>query len=232
MMLQGISGVTAPHLKDIGFDPGYIALVLSAHSISLTVFKFGVGWIYDRKGLRFTSNVCFIASVVVMLAMAVIANNVTGRALAMICTVGMSLALPLETVMLPIYAADLFGEHSYNKFLGIVSAANTAGFALGAPVANLVFDLTGSYIGAFYGGAALMVIATVVMQFVITAAHKEQKKVEEVGGQAVLGRQHSHTTPWLTERHGYDPTYRRVLRSRGADGDRHSGHAVCDYCGP
>lgn len=178
MMLQGISGVTAPHLKDIGFDPSYIALVLSAHSISLTVFKFGVGWIYDRKGLRFTSNVCFIASVVVMLAMAVIANNVTGRALAMICTVGMSLALPLETVMLPIYAADLFGEHSYNKFLGIVSAANTAGFALGAPTANLVFDLTGSYIGAFYGGAALMVIATVVMQFVVTAAHKEQKKVE------------------------------------------------------
>ncbi len=28
----------------------------------------------------------------------------------------------------------------------------------------------------------------------------------EVGGQAVLGRQYSGTTPWLTERHGYDPT--------------------------
>ncbi len=31
-------------------------------------------------------------------------------------------------------------------------------------------------------------------------------KVLEVGGQAVLGRQYSGTTPWLTERHGYDPT--------------------------
>ena len=29
---------------------------------------------------------------------------------------------------------------------------------------------------------------------------------EEVGGQAVLGRQSRYTTPWLTERHGYDPT--------------------------
>ncbi len=28
----------------------------------------------------------------------------------------------------------------------------------------------------------------------------------EVGGQAVLGRQGILTTPWLTERHGYDPT--------------------------
>ncbi len=30
----------------------------------------------------------------------------------------------------------------------------------------------------------------------------------EVGGQAVLGRQCHKSTPWLTERHGYDPTYR------------------------
>ncbi len=29
---------------------------------------------------------------------------------------------------------------------------------------------------------------------------------KKVGGQAVLGRQDSLTTPWLTERHGYDPT--------------------------
>ena len=27
----------------------------------------------------------------------------------------------------------------------------------------------------------------------------------EVGGQAVLGRQHLKPTPWLTKRHGYDP---------------------------
>ncbi len=28
----------------------------------------------------------------------------------------------------------------------------------------------------------------------------------KVGGQAVLGRQIKSSTPWLTERHGYDPT--------------------------
>ena len=29
---------------------------------------------------------------------------------------------------------------------------------------------------------------------------------QQVGGQAVLGRQDASPTPWLTERHGYDPT--------------------------
>ena len=35
----------------------------------------------------------------------------------------------------------------------------------------------------------------------------------KVGGQAVLGRQSLVSTPWLTERHGYDPTceIRRVI---------------------
>ncbi len=37
---------------------------------------------------------------------------------------------------------------------------------------------------------------------------------EEVGGQAVLGRQHHFSTPWLTERHGYDPTSRRARSPR------------------
>ena len=30
--------------------------------------------------------------------------------------------------------------------------------------------------------------------------------LRKVGGQAVLGRQGNGPTPWLTERHGYDPT--------------------------
>ena len=36
--------------------------------------------------------------------------------------------------------------------------------------------------------------------------------LKEVGGQAVLGRQNILPTPWLTERHGYDPTWRLNLK--------------------
>ncbi len=36
--------------------------------------------------------------------------------------------------------------------------------------------------------------------------------LRQVGGQAVLGRQTMAATPWLTERHGYDPTWRQNAR--------------------
>lgn len=165
-------------MEDVGLDVSNVALVLSVQSIALTIFKFAIGFIYDRTGLRITSNICFVTSVIILVILACVTDSPTGKVLAMIYGVGVSLAMPLETIMLPIYAADLFGEHSYNKLLGIVSAVNTAGYALGSPVANLCYDITGSYNIALYGGAALMVVATVVMQFVISAAHKEQKKVE------------------------------------------------------
>ena len=32
--------------------------------------------------------------------------------------------------------------------------------------------------------------------------------------QAVLGRQIRQSTPWLTERHGYDPTYTQIIREK------------------
>ncbi len=45
---------------------------------------------------------------------------------------------------------------------------------------------------------------------VVATAHTASDNVEtilfKVGGQAVLGRQNLYSTPWLTERHGYDPT--------------------------
>ena len=42
----------------------------------------------------------------------------------------------------------------------------------------------------------------------ITVARPSEDKAHrsQVGGQAVLGRQVVIATPWLTERHGYDPT--------------------------
>ena len=35
---------------------------------------------------------------------------------------------------------------------------------------------------------------------------QSENPIAKVGGQAVLGRQLQTATPWLTERHGYDPT--------------------------
>ena len=69
-------------------------------------------------------------------------------------------------------------------------------------------------------GLQTSVVSTLTLVVIITAAGTaigvvcgrlggvvDSLMMREVGGQAVLGRQIGNSSPWLTERHGYDPTW-------------------------
>ena len=170
--LQGITGIAKAHMRDMGLSPAYVAFAMSFHSISLTIFKFLTGIIYDKWGLRVTTSICCVTASVVMLLLACVTNSPTGMAIAMIYSIFSSLALPLETIMLPIFAGDLFGDASYERVLGIFVSVNVAGYAIGTPAVNLCYDVLGTYKPALIICGGIMVAITLTMQIVISKAHK------------------------------------------------------------
>ncbi|MBO7345347.1 MAG: MFS transporter [Clostridia bacterium] len=176
--LTAVNSVSAAHMRDVGLDAGYVATVLSLHSIALAGFKFLVGYIYDKFGLRITSGICTIVSIIVMVCLAIVTNSFEGKVLAMVYGIFSSLALPLETVMLSIYANDLFGEKSFSNAIGIITSTTTAGIATGSYFTNLSFDLLGSYKLSLLICAGIMAIVFVMLQFVINSVKKERKRVE------------------------------------------------------
>ena len=176
-MLQGIHGVAGAHMKDIKLDENYVTTLLSISSVVLTLSKFLTGAIFDKFGLRVATLFCSVAATISMVALALISNSPMGNTAAMVYGVVSALALPLETIMLPLYAADLFGEKDYSKMLGIFVAVNYAGYAVGSPVVNVVYDICHSYTPAFIFCAVLMTVVTVTMQFVIGKAHRFRKTV-------------------------------------------------------
>ncbi len=178
LVLQGITGIAAAHMRDVQISDTYIALVLSVHSISLAAFKFLAGFLYDRYGLRLTITMCTTSAVAVMILLAFASNSPMGMAFAMLYGIFSALALPLETIMLPIYASDLFGEKSFNQVLGIFVSVNTAGYALSGPLMNLCFDLLGSYKLALFIAAGLMLAIILSLQFVINTGNKYYKLEE------------------------------------------------------
>ncbi len=177
LVIQSVSTVAAAHMRDVGLDPAYVTTVVSVHALALAAFKFLTGFMYDHMGLRFTASVCSGAAVVCMLLLASLSNTDTGRTVAMVYGILSSLALPLETIMLPLFAGDLFGQKSYNKILGIVVSVNTAGYAVGAPLINGGFDLLGSYRPMFFLCAGLMVGVLILLQFTLNAAYREKKRI-------------------------------------------------------
>ncbi|MBR7163644.1 MAG: MFS transporter [Clostridia bacterium] len=185
MSLQGLSGIAVPHMYDIGLDVGFVALVTSFTSIILTISKFTTGFFYDRFGMRVSMNICFVCSFVSLFGLIVLTNSPAGQVLAFVRGFAGSFALPLETVMLPLFACEMFGNKDFDKFVGLFVSASYAGFALGSPFGNFCYDFFGSYQIAFLIFGIMMCFVTISMQFVLSAANRDRKiilsQIEENG---------------------------------------------------
>lgn len=172
MILHGVGEVAVMHMKDIGLDYGAIMGMLSFGSLLLAASKFLTGFLYDRFGLRLTTGFCMTASVIAACCLAVLKNDGIGYILAVVYVIIARFALPLETVMLPLYASDLFGKKDLAKVLGIFVSANVTGYAIGAPILNFCYDRLGTYAPALYAFAALMLVNLIMTQIVVKREHK------------------------------------------------------------
>lgn len=178
MCLQGIHGIAATHMKnDMGINSDFVATVLSLSSLVLTVSKFLAGISYDKLGLRWTLLVCQLCGMGSFICLALCGETNVGRALAMGYGILSPLSLPLETVLVSLMAADLFGEKDFSKLLGIFVGFNYAGYGVGGFVYNLFYDLTGSYVTILLATAVAMALIAISFQFILTAANKVRTQV-------------------------------------------------------
>ncbi|MBQ7348939.1 MAG: MFS transporter [Clostridia bacterium] len=179
LVLTGVISNYAAHLRDRGFNANQISVIAVVSSIALAVFKFLNGFVYDRAGLRVTITIDCVAALLVMVVLYFIVPTGLGFAFGVIYAILGGMALPLETVMLPIYVKDLFGQRAFSKVLGIFVSLNQVGYALGAPLMNLAYDLSGSYNIGLIISAIAMAITIILLQWVITSANKLKKLPEE-----------------------------------------------------
>lgn len=177
-ILQGIGGVYVAHMKDVGIDAGYVATVASVYALTLTVSKLLIGMLYDRYGLRLIMIMCQLSAVVAYALLAFLDASATGLVLAILFGVLYAIALPLETIVIPLITNELFGAASFDKILGIMAAMNYSGYAVSSPLVNLSFDMFGSYKPVLLLFSALMIPICIVFQFVIRAAAKAPERAD------------------------------------------------------
>lgn len=183
LMLQGIGSSYAAHMKDVGIDAGYIATIASVSSILLTCSKLLVGVMYDKLGLKIVMLICQISAVLAFAVLLLINASGVGMTMAVAYTIFKTLALPLETLMIPLIVFDLFGDASADKILGIFLALNYTGYAVGEPLINLCYDVLGSYKLAFVLCTILMLVVTVLFQFVLRTGYRDKKEIIDAQAQ-------------------------------------------------
>jgi MFS family permease len=175
MSLNGLGEIANLHMYDLGISKPFIATLATASSLCLMGSKFLNGFMYDRIGIRKTMNISYCSTFLALACVAMLSNTLTGKIIASVRVVFSAVALPLETVMISLFANELFGNKSFNKVVGIFSAATTAGFALASPFSQLWKKLFGSYTVSMIVFACLMLFVSVAMQFTIRAAYRDRK---------------------------------------------------------
>jgi MFS family permease len=179
MSLNGLGEISQLHMYAVGLSKPFVATLATMSSLLLMGSKFFNGFMYDRIGIKKTMNICYFSAFFSLICIIMITPDTLGKVFAYLRPIFSSIALPLETVMISVFANELFGSKSFNKVVGLFSAATTAGFALASPFSQLWELLFGDYTFAMISFAAFMLFVTVTMQFVIKCAHRDRKAIVE-----------------------------------------------------
>ena len=172
--LQSIGSITIVYMEDMGISAGFLSIVSTVSSLTLFGSKILTGAIYDRKGLRTALLVCQGCALCMFVMKGLITNSTLGMVLAMTATILSAMALPLETVMIPLLTNDLFGSASYAKVLGVFMAMNSLGLCLGTPLGELIRKIFGDYKPIFWMFSIVLMGVMVGFQFVLKAAEKDK----------------------------------------------------------
>ena len=175
--LQSIGSITIVNMTDMGLPAAFIAATATISSLTLACSKFLTGVIYDKRGLRFALLLCQLAALMMFMFNGMLTNSPLGMVLAVTATFLSAMAMPLETVMIPLLTNDLFGAASYTRVLGIFTAMNALGLCLGTPMGELIRNLFGNYRLCFWMFTLVMVIVIIGFQVVLNIAVKEKNAI-------------------------------------------------------
>lgn len=179
--LLSVGNIANPHFKDLGFSGEFIAVNSCIGSIGLAASKILVGILYDRLGLKISVNLCLFTALAAKLLLFFITAETT--VLAISYSVLMSIATPLETIMISIIVLDLFGRRCFHKTLALTTSLFTVGQALNTPLLNVPYDFMGNYMISFVVSmvaSVIIIVAFNASMISLKADAKNEKPVIEI----------------------------------------------------
>ncbi|MFC2039549.1 MFS transporter, partial [Chloroflexota bacterium] len=149
-----------PYLGSIGFDRSFssmIALLLPVASIG---GRLSSGWLADRIDNRKIFTASYVLMTVGLVLFGYVTEGTMWLILPFIITfsLGWGFGVTTRISLLRKY----FGRNNFGTILGFLSGIMMLGAITGAPLAGLIFDIWGSYQGAWLGFTTLTVAAAVL----------------------------------------------------------------------
>lgn len=173
--LISFTGAVIVHIPAAVTDAGY-STELASTIVSIYLFiaipgKMILGYIFDKFGVKagiLFGNIAFFGTMVALLF-------VSSLPMVYVMAVLFGFGTCIATVDASVIASKLFGTKYYGEIYGFTTTFTNAGYAVGAPVIGLVYDVAGSYAAAWVLFAVIAVVMTVLLLYSVNASKKEAR---------------------------------------------------------
>ena len=161
---------TSANLSDLGFAPEKAAAVLSFAALISSVSKPCYGVTLDKAGLK-AGAVSLGSAIAATAAAALMLNKIS--AAFYLYPLLLSFCACANSIPANAFASRLFGQQNFAAAASLLTFAATAGSAVGAPLAGVIFDKFGSYDPAWWGCMAAGAASAALLAF----AAQSQKSI-------------------------------------------------------
>lgn len=175
--VQAVQQHFAPMMGERGVALAAAGSLISLMALATVFTNIFVGTLNDRRGTLLAVMVALLGQSLSMVGY-VFSFGFVPLALS---TMLFAFGAAFPGVLIPILVMQVFGLRDYARVLGPVMAMLPAGMSLGTPLWGVAYDLTGSYTSALVVGAALTVLAALLLGWTIRSAPALRRRVEEAG---------------------------------------------------
>ena len=169
----GIRVHLIPYLTGIGYTPTSAAGLFAAMFVFSAIGSFAVGYLADSFGGRLMLTAVFVT------ASAGIAASLGAAHFASIAMFIVVFGLVRETHLLPLVIGESLGIRRLGSILGFLALFATIGFAAGPAIAGRIFDVTGSYSGAWVLFMAMALVSALAMRATLPLRQETSRMAEE-----------------------------------------------------
>lgn len=160
--------IISPHVQDQGLGPAFAATAQSIAFFAMAAAKIAEGALSDRFGTRKVLTVCLLLGSVGEIIFA----RAVGQGAIIFSVLLYAFAISIPAVMVPLYAADLFGSMDYSVILGLFFSVISFNNIIVSPLTNFSYDLLGSYSAALTVASALLLASALLTQLVYRRVKK------------------------------------------------------------
>jgi MFS family permease len=165
----GIRVHLVPYLTGIGYAPTMAAGLFAAMFVFSAIGSFVIGSLADRRGGRVMLAAVFVASAAGIAALLGASHFVAVAAFILV------FGFVRETLLLPLVIGESLGVRRLGSILGLLALFTTFGFAAGPAIAGRIFDVTGSYTGAWILFIAMTLVSALAMRSTLPLADEEAR---------------------------------------------------------